>query len=54
MWISLTPDQVIQFLRCRWQLVPEAPSGQLGLYVSGSNTSTDRWLDNVPIGKLGI
>lgn len=48
---SLTSDQVIQFLRCRWSLVPEAPSGQLGLYVSGSNTSTDRWLENVPIGK---
>jgi hypothetical protein len=42
---------VIQFLRCRWNVVPELPEGQLGLYVSGSNTSTDRWLETGPIGK---
>jgi len=48
---SLTPEQVIQFLRCRWNVVPELPEGQLGLYVSGSNTSTDRWLETGPIGK---
>ena len=49
---SLTPEQVIQFLRCRWSLVPEGSGAdQLGLYVSGSNTQTDRWLQNQPIGK---
>jgi len=51
---SLTPEQVIQFLRCRWNVVPELPEGQLGLYVSGSNTSTDRWLETGPIGKRGF
>jgi len=51
---SLTPEQVIQFLRCRWNVVPELPEGQLGLYVSGSNTSTDRWLETAPIGKRGF
>jgi hypothetical protein len=51
---SLTPEQVIQFLRCRWTLVPEAAPDQLGLYVSGSNTHTDRWLQNQPIGKMGF
>ena len=49
--ISLNPEQVITFLRCRWTLVP---SGAVGLFVSNSSDK-NRWLpNNEPIEKQGI
>jgi len=45
---SLNPEQVIQFLRCRWSIIP---NGQLGLFVSGSASHNDRWLPNEPMEK---
>jgi len=45
---SLNPEQIVKFLRCRWNGLPP---GCVGLYVEQTSLCKERWLPNEPIEK---